>query len=76
MVGSVLGAMFAAVMVSGCMVDTVKSETAEIPTARALSQDISQREGSESGGEHGGRREGSESSGEHSRRQWRTRPCR
>ena len=58
--------MFAAVMVSGCMVDTGVGDgrDSDRPT---LSQDISQREGSESGGEHGGRREGSESSGEHSR---------
>ncbi len=66
LVGSVLGAMFAAVMVSGCMVDTGVGDgrDSDRPT---LSQDISQREGSESGGEHGGRREGAESSGKHSR---------
>ena len=66
LVGSVLGAMFAAVIVSGCTVDTGDRDgrDSDRPT---LSQDISEREGRESGGEHGGRREGSESSGEHSR---------
>ena len=64
--GSVLGAMFAAVIVSGCTVDTGVRDgrDSDRPT---VSQDISEREGRESGGEHGGRREGSESSGEHSR---------
>ena len=64
--GSVLGAVFAAVMVSGCTVDTGLGgrRDSDRPT---VSQDISQRERSESGGEHGGRREGAESSGEHSR---------
>ena len=66
LVGSVLGAMFAAVIVSGCTVDTGDRDgrDSDRPT---VSQDISEREGRESGGEHGGRREGSESSGEHSR---------
>ena len=58
--------MFAAVIVSGCTVDTGDRDgrDSDRPT---VSQDISEREGRESGGEHGGRREGSESSGEHSR---------
>ena len=64
--GSVLGAMFAAVIVSGCTVDTGVRDgrDSDRPT---LSQDISEREGRESGGEHGSGREGGEASGEHSR---------
>ena len=64
--GSVLGAVFAAVMVSGCTVDTGHEDgrDSDRPT---VSQGISEREGRVSEGEHGGRREGSESIGEHSR---------
>ena len=63
---SVLGAMFAAVIVSGCTVDTGLGDgrDSDRPT---VSQDISEREGSESGfgersggsGEHGSGGEGS-----------------
>ena len=64
--GSVLGAVFAAVMVSGCTVDTGHEDgrDSDRPT---VSQGISEREGRVSEGEHSGRREGSESIGEHSR---------
>ena len=66
LVVAVLGAMFAAVIVSGCTVDAGAGDGRDSDRP-SVSQDISKREGREADGEHGGRREGAESSGEHSR---------
>ena len=66
LVVSVLGAVFAAVIVSGCTVDSEHGDGRE-PDRERVSQEVSEREGHDSEGEHGGGREGNESSGEHSR---------
>ena len=63
---SVLGAMCAAVIVSGCTVDSEHGDGRD-PDRETVSQEVSEREGHDSEGEHGGGREGNESSGEHSR---------
>ena len=61
--GSILGAMVGVVILSGCTFDTWIGDgrDSDRPT---VSQGISEREGHDSGGEHGGGREGGESTGE------------
>ena len=71
LVGPVLGATLFAVIVVGCTGDAGHGDGRDSDRA-TVSQGISEREGGDSGGEHGGRREGTESkeeggegSGEH-----------
>ena len=63
LVGMVLAAILGAGILIGCTGDTGPGDGRDSGGATA-SQDISVREGGESGGEHSGRREGNESSGE------------
>ena len=64
LVGSVVGAMLSAVIISGCTVDTGLRDGRESDHATE-SRGITGREGNDSGGEHSSRREGKESNGEH-----------
>ena len=64
LVGSVVGAMLSAVIISGCTVDTGLRDGRESAHATE-SRGISGREGNDSGGEHSSKREGNESNGEH-----------
>ena len=67
LIGAVLGTMLAALIVSGCAVDNGPEDGRDSDRA-TVSQGISEREGGDSGGEHGSRGEGEESgegSGEH-----------
>ena len=63
LVGSVLGAILSAAIISGCVVDT-GLETGRDSDRVTESQSITEREGGDSGGEHSSRPEGNESSGE------------
>ena len=63
LVGSVLGAILSAAIISGCAVDT-GLEAGRDSDRSTVSQDISEREGGDSGGEHSSNREGNESSAE------------
>ena len=63
LVGSVLGAILFAAIISGCTVDT-GLETGRDSDRATVSQSITEREGGDSGGEHSSNREGNESSGE------------
>ena len=65
LIGAVLGTMLSAVIISGCAVDKGPEDSRESDRA-TVSQGISEREGGDSGGEHGSRGEGEES-GEDSR---------
>ena len=71
MLGPFLGAILFVAIVAGCTGDGEHTDGRDSDGA-TVSQDISEREGGDSGGEHGGRREGtdsreegSEGSGEH-----------
>ena len=67
LIGAVLGTMLCAVIFSGCEVDH-GSEDGRDSDRATVSQAVREREGGDSGGEHGGRGEGEESgegSGEH-----------
>ena len=63
LVGSVLGAVLSAAIVSGCAVET-GLEAGRDSDHATVNQDLSEREGADSGGEHSSNREGNESSGE------------
>ena len=63
LVGSVLGAILSAAIISGCTVDT-GLEAGRDSDHATVNQDLSEREGGDSGGEHSSNREGNESSGE------------
>ena len=62
LIGPVLAAMLGVGILIGCTGDTGPGEGRDSGGATA-SQDISEREGGDSGGEHGGKGEGSEGSG-------------
>ena len=63
LIGAVLGTMLSAVIISGCAVDKGPEDSRD--SARAtVSQGISEREGGDSGGEHGSRGEGEEAGGD------------
>ena len=67
LIGAVLGTMISALIISGCAVDKGPEDGRDSDRA-AVSQGISEREGGDSGSEHGSRGEGAESgegSGEH-----------
>ena len=61
--GPVLGVILFAVIINGCTGDTGFGGGRDSDHA-TVSQGMSEREGGDSGGEHGGRRDGNESSGE------------
>ena len=63
LVGSVVGATLSAVIISSCTVETGHGEGRDSDPVTA-SEGISERQGDESEGEHGGSRAGDESSGE------------
>ena len=67
LVGSVVGAMLSAVIISGCAVDTGLRDGRDSDHATE-SRGISEREGGDSGGEHSSKRESNESNGEHGSR--------
>ena len=60
LVGLVLGTILSAVIVVGCTGDAEHGDGRD-PDRATVSQGITEREGGDSGGEHGGRREGTES---------------
>ena len=62
LVGSVLGAILSAAIISGCTVDIWHGDDQDSDLT-TISQGISEREGADSGAEHGDRGEGNESSG-------------
>ena len=62
LVGSVLGAILSAAIISGCTVDIWHGDDQDSDFT-TMSQGISEREGADSGTEHGDRDEGNESSG-------------
>ena len=62
LIGAVLGTMLSAVIISGCAVDKGPEDSRDSDRA-TVSQGISEREGGDSGGEHGSRGEGEESGG-------------
>ena len=62
LVGSVLGAILSAAIISGCTVDIWHGDDQDSDRT-TVSQGISEREGADSGAEHGNRSEGNESSG-------------
>ena len=62
LIGAALGTMLSAVIISGCAVDKGPEDSRDSDRAR-VSQGISEREGGDSGGEHGSRGEGAESGG-------------
>ena len=64
LVGPILGAILFAVIVVGCAGDSGLGEGPGSDRTTAT-QGVSEREGGDSGGAHGGRREGSGDSGEH-----------
>ena len=64
LVGSVVGAMLSAVIISGCAVGTGLRDGRDSEHATE-SRGITGREGNDSGGEQSSRREGNESNGEH-----------
>ena len=61
LVGSVLGAILSAAIISGCTVDIWHGDDQDSDRT-TVSQGISEREGADSGAEHGDRGEGNESS--------------
>ena len=63
LVGSVLGAILSAAIISGCTVD-IGLEAGRDSDHVTVNQDLSEREGADSGGEHSSNREGNESSAE------------
>ena len=67
LVGSVVGAMLSAVIISGCAVGTGLRDGRDSEHATE-SRGITGREGNDSGGEQSSRREGNESNGEHGSR--------
>ena len=62
LIGAVLGTMLTAVIISGCAVDKGPEDGRDSDRA-TVSQAIYEREGEDSGGEHGSRGEGEESGG-------------
>ena len=67
LIGAVLGTMLAAMIINGCAVDNGPKDGRDSDRA-TVSQGISEREGGDSGGEHGSRGEGEgsgEGNGEH-----------
>ena len=62
LIGAVLGTMLSAVIISGCAVDKGPEDSRDSDRA-TVSQGISEREGGDSGGEHGSRGEGEEAGG-------------
>ena len=62
LVGSVLGAILSAAIISGCTVDIWHGDDQDSDLT-TISQGDSEREGADSGAEHGNRSEGNESSG-------------
>ena len=62
LIGAVLGTMLSAVIISGCAVDKGPEDSRDSDRA-TVSQAISEREGEDSGGEHGSRGEDEESGG-------------
>ena len=63
LIGAALGTMLSAVIISGCAVDKGPEDSRESDRA-TVSQGISEREGGDSGGEHGSRGEGEEAGGD------------
>ena len=67
LVGTVVGAILSAVIISGCAVGAGLRDGRDSEHA-AESRGISEREGGDSGGEHSSKRESNESNGEHGSR--------